>query len=151
MKTTMRTYWQRRVQRGAMWLDQTRPGWWHQIDLVRLDLKSSCSCIVGQLSGDFCANVTNYVPEPRDFGTALLFCDGIRPTQIIRRSPVMWWFMSVSNRSRDMFDLLTALWTAEINERLQLAEHGQPPLEPSRRERQQRTQKQDWLYAEAMA
>lgn len=38
-----------RVERGAAWLDETRPGWWREVDLATLDLGSSCRCVLGQV------------------------------------------------------------------------------------------------------
>lgn len=40
-----------RVQRGAELLDAGLPDWWqtHRFDLAKFDLKSGCSCVVGQL------------------------------------------------------------------------------------------------------
>ena len=38
-----------RVQRGAAFLDETRPGWWRVIDLGLLDIASPCRCTLGQL------------------------------------------------------------------------------------------------------
>lgn len=36
------------VERGMAWLDEHRPGWEHRIDLRRLDLDSTCDCLLGQ-------------------------------------------------------------------------------------------------------
>lgn len=38
-----------RVAAGAAFLDEHEPGWVDQIDPDRLDLGSSCRCVVGQL------------------------------------------------------------------------------------------------------
>lgn len=38
-----------RVARGAALLDEKLPGWDKDINLDRLDLSSSCRCVVGQL------------------------------------------------------------------------------------------------------
>ena len=38
-----------RVARGSALLDEKMPGWDRRIDLDRLDLMSSCRCILGQL------------------------------------------------------------------------------------------------------
>ena len=40
-----------RVERGAALLDAKRPGWWRRINLRRLDIRSACDCIAGQLGG----------------------------------------------------------------------------------------------------
>jgi hypothetical protein len=41
-----------RVARGARYLDELVPGWDKVIDLERLDLASSCACVLGQLALD---------------------------------------------------------------------------------------------------
>lgn len=38
-----------RAERGAALLDERRPGWWQGIDLGRLDIGSTCNCVVGQV------------------------------------------------------------------------------------------------------
>lgn len=38
-----------RVQRGAAWLDEKRPGWLEEISLEQLDVSSISECILGQL------------------------------------------------------------------------------------------------------
>jgi hypothetical protein len=40
-----------RVERGAALLDEKRPGWWRDIDLDMLDVRSRCGCVIGQLGG----------------------------------------------------------------------------------------------------
>lgn len=42
-----------RVESGARWLDEHRPGWWRRIDLDTLDLGDPCKCVLGQEYGDF--------------------------------------------------------------------------------------------------
>lgn len=42
-----------RVAAGAAWLDAEQPGWVDRIDLDRLNLASSCRCILGQLFNDY--------------------------------------------------------------------------------------------------
>lgn len=37
------------VERGAELLDAVRPGWEHEIDADKLDLRSRCNCVLGQL------------------------------------------------------------------------------------------------------
>jgi hypothetical protein len=37
------------VERGALFLDEVRPGWATRIDPDTLDLASSCDCVLGQL------------------------------------------------------------------------------------------------------
>ena len=42
-----------RVAKGAALLDQERPGWWQEIDLDTLSLRSGCDCVLGQLYESF--------------------------------------------------------------------------------------------------
>lgn len=42
-----------RVEAGAAWLDHNKPGWWHTINLDRLDIESGCNCILGQVYGGY--------------------------------------------------------------------------------------------------
>lgn len=42
-----------RVERGAAWLDENRPGWRDAIDLRRLRLSSTHNCVLGQVFGGF--------------------------------------------------------------------------------------------------
>jgi hypothetical protein len=37
-----------RVEKGAAWLDEHRPGWVDRIDLETLDLGDPCRCVLGQ-------------------------------------------------------------------------------------------------------
>lgn len=39
------------VERGAAFLDEKLPGWEDKIDVERLNLESTCGCVVGQLHG----------------------------------------------------------------------------------------------------
>lgn len=39
-----------RVAAGAAFLDEREPGWDQRIDLGRLNLKSECRCVLGQLN-----------------------------------------------------------------------------------------------------
>ena len=45
------------VARGAALLDARRPGWESAIDLGRLDLSSSCACVLGQLEGCYSTGI----------------------------------------------------------------------------------------------
>ena len=50
-----------RVSKGALHLDQVRPGWAWQIDPGTLDLASQCFCVLGQLHG-FYAKGLSQIP-----------------------------------------------------------------------------------------
>ena len=63
-----------RVKRGAALLDEKDPGWWGAIDLGKLDLRSKCDCVLGQLGA-------------QRFGTTLHpYIDGL--SEIARLSPL---------------------------------------------------------------
>jgi hypothetical protein len=42
-----------KVARGARWLDECKPGWWADVDVGSLDMDGSCSCVLGQVAGDY--------------------------------------------------------------------------------------------------
>src|SRR5690349_3384032 len=42
-----------RVAAGAAFLDEVKPGWHKEIDVERLNLESSCRCVMGQLYGSY--------------------------------------------------------------------------------------------------
>lgn len=43
-----------RVELGAAWLDENRPGWLDRIDLDTLSVEHCDLCILGQIYGDYC-------------------------------------------------------------------------------------------------
>lgn len=43
----------KRVERGAALLDRERPGWEEDVDLGRLQMTSTCDCILGQIFGTY--------------------------------------------------------------------------------------------------
>lgn len=45
---------QERVEAGAKWLDDNRPGWVDRIDLDTFYLGDCVTCVLGQLDGDYC-------------------------------------------------------------------------------------------------
>lgn len=64
---------QARVAKGAAHLDRVTPGWWRLINADRLDLHSSCNCIVGQICGDFNEHFTRIGLQHPMQGVALGF------------------------------------------------------------------------------
>lgn len=44
-----------RVDAGAAYLDEHRPGWWQRTDVDGLDLTNPCHCVLGQEYGSFWA------------------------------------------------------------------------------------------------
>jgi len=61
---------QARVQAGAAWLDENRPGWIDRIDLATLDLGDPCRCVLGQEYGDWdeAPDALTEQPESSDLG-----------------------------------------------------------------------------------
>ena len=43
-------------ERGALFLDEHEPGWYHKIDLTRLNLAHGSLCICGQVYADRCGS-----------------------------------------------------------------------------------------------
>lgn len=52
------------VRRGAEFLDQHWPGWELEIDVSRLDLGSSCDCVLGQLGVDYGKSTIQFTGHP---------------------------------------------------------------------------------------
>ena len=52
------------IKNGVNWLDENFPGWEHEIDLEKLNLESSCSCILGQTSDYWWVLESQVAPEP---------------------------------------------------------------------------------------
>lgn len=43
----------KRVEAGAKFLDVVKPGWKKKIDLKKLDLQNSFTCVIGEVYGNF--------------------------------------------------------------------------------------------------
>jgi hypothetical protein len=76
--TTTTTTISERVQAGATWLDQHRPGWVADIDLDRLLLSSPCRCVLGQLYGSYYTAPVDYW-QTSEYGFAALAEDADLP------------------------------------------------------------------------
>src|SRR5688572_17976392 len=51
---------ERRVEAGATWLDERKPGWWRDIDTDALDMADPCRCVLAYTDGDYYqAPITN--------------------------------------------------------------------------------------------
>jgi hypothetical protein len=44
---------EQRVEAGAAWLDERRPGWWKRTDLDALDIDDCTRCVLAQEWGDY--------------------------------------------------------------------------------------------------
>lgn len=55
---------EQRVQAGVEWLDENRPSWVEEIDLVELDMDSCNMCVLGQLFGNFWDAPISDTPPP---------------------------------------------------------------------------------------
>ena len=62
-----------RVERGAAWLDEHRPGWVGGVDPEELDLSDPHLCILGQLDGHFVDAVKARLGGDGDRAAALGF------------------------------------------------------------------------------
>jgi hypothetical protein len=78
MTTTATATISERVQAGATWLDEHRPGWVADIDLDRLLLSSPCRCVLGQLYGSYYDAPVKYY-DTSDYGFATLAEDQVLP------------------------------------------------------------------------
>lgn len=85
-----------RIERGATLLDEREPGWEQRIDLDRLDMSSTCDCVLGQLA-----------PMPYGFGPMVRFLGIAGETA---RLGFMTW-------GPESYGRLTAKWRALIASR----------------------------------
>ncbi len=89
-----------RVRNGIEWLDENIPDWLQRLDVERLDMKSDCKCILGQLDGSWCDSTDNRdisYRENEDLG----FCIG----DDVCDRPLAWgnleyWWTEEINRLR---------------------------------------------------
>lgn len=65
-----------RVARGVALLDRTLADWDERIDLDRLDLESTCGCILGQEFADYADDFDNEDWTPYDAAISELPIDG---------------------------------------------------------------------------
>lgn len=59
-----------RVKRGAVFLDDLRPGWERVINLDHLELADSCRCVLGQLFGHYLTGLAVVVKTGISIGLA---------------------------------------------------------------------------------
>lgn len=90
---------QERVARGAVLLDEKRPGWEQKIRVNELNMGSFCDCVIGQIEGDF-LRWPHLAPANQT---------GLMSTR---------YYGFDSDGSVDGFELLQAAWLDAIAERL---------------------------------
>lgn len=108
---------QTRVDQGVAWLDEHLPNWWHAdrpsqgfdqggpVDLDALLMNDPCSCVLGQLIGNFYrADIS------LDMAVACGF-DAATPAMAAQSNGE--WRAAMS----DEFDALTELWSRVIEQR----------------------------------
>jgi len=95
----------RRVRKGARWLDEHMPNWYDLVVIGSLDMSRRCSCVLGQITGDY-----NYVVDA-EVPTNLL-------PPLVDRTAVTHGFDADSGD----YDLLEDLWVREIATRREGAE-----------------------------
>jgi len=66
------------VARGVALLDEKRPGWEHEIDLDKLDIKDPKCCVLGQVYGGFTVGYAEVGFTPDDDGTDAFAADDAR-------------------------------------------------------------------------
>jgi hypothetical protein len=100
-----------RVARGAALLDEREPGWWQRIDLSKLDLASTCRCVLGQL---FSIADDNWPPNNGYWSGLARF--GLRESasEAISGSAGSHGFASIRNED---YDALDAEWRRVIEAR----------------------------------
>lgn len=106
-----------RVRRGAKFLDDLRPGWAGEINLVHLSLEDSCQCVLGQLYGHYITGIAVLVKA----GFPFLMAE-INANQLGFNVPASERF---DWRDPSPYRELDELWIAEIHARLMPA----PPVE----------------------
>lgn len=67
-----------RVARGAAYLDSKWPEWAQHINTDALDMGSSCSCVLGQMTGDYNTAIRNLWPESM-WGRVVSACNDLYP------------------------------------------------------------------------
>lgn len=100
-----------RVARGAALLDAKCPGWWRNIALGKLQMASSCDCVLGQV-------FSHYSIGSKQLG--LCSADAV----------IEHAFHIDPNDGQFAWQPLTALWKEEIlNRRFPSTHSDQPPSE----------------------
>lgn len=93
-----------RAAAGAAFLDEHMPGWAGRIDLGTLDMAGCRTCILGQLTGDYCRAADDLAVD----------LDGA----------LAYGFTRLSGTPYSIWDVLREAWTAEVRKRREPAEAG---------------------------
>ncbi len=93
---------EKRVIRGALWLDKNHGGWWRQIRTTSLDMSDGGTCIIGQLNGGLYSPVSVGLPS-----SSSEFTMGFHTNSA---------GYSRSN-SREYYEALDELWKTEVRKR----------------------------------
>lgn len=94
-----------RAARGAKFMDGRRPGWHSTIDLARLNMSSSTSCIVGQSEGHYEKGI-----ETLEIAPLRRFTE--------RSKVVTHGFIFYGSTDYEGWYYLTSAWLYEISKRL---------------------------------
>jgi len=102
-----------RVDAGINWLNKTQEGWVDKIDLNMLSLQNGGACIVGQIFGNYFADVVDGSIDRR----AYLYLDSDRPVSggLDKETAVKYGF-NLDNDGTGTYDELTRIWTRKIKE-----------------------------------
>jgi hypothetical protein len=95
---------QQRVARGAQVLDRLRPGWYREIRPERLEMRTSCHCIIGQLTNGNWTDLADMVPLLYVEGAAEGHADG--------------GFIKYDAKPMDVYSVLQQVWLDLIRQRL---------------------------------
>jgi hypothetical protein len=95
-----------RAERGAELLDVTMPGWPNMVDPKRLDIRSACDCVGGQLAG----NGQNYITTMNRLGLRDREQEAAHGFDVVTRN-------AAHAAVIDEYAALTAAWRNLITER----------------------------------
>ena len=90
------------VTKGAAWLDTVKPGWAEVINLRRLDMQESCSCVMGHIYG-------NFAQRP----------DRVKPDSAAEALGFYVAYSNAGNAARQdrHYEILDMLWEIEVRKR----------------------------------
>lgn len=88
---------ERRVRRGAKFLDEVRPGWFRDVDPLELNLLNGRQCVLGQLEGHYDYGMVDYNIR---WGTPLGFFVWTKRQNA--KYTKLWWFEIAAREAASM-------------------------------------------------
>lgn len=149
---------EKRVLRGAAWLDEVMPDWFERIDLDELNLADECWCVLGQIVSDVTSEQLTEEGSDWHHDYWTVVCDrystldekreylpvaGLVPMVMTNAVAVQRGFQVCAKRWGDGYEInhdlmasidydhLTDLWRAQIERRRRLHEFNSTPVESS--------------------